>query len=274
MSRYLSIVAILGVLVSCTTAQAIVLDWDTVTWANGSLSNSYNIDPAFAGNDVTVTVAGNTAQLGSESTGQLTPAITTNVTGGLSPVQNALTLNLDLANQSQTVTITVNFSTLYPQGVNNVSFSIFDVDFASSPGGSGANFQDQISNITATTVGGSIISPFSITTSADNTLSGSGLTQVVTGNATANDTTSAGNVLINFGTNAITSFTFTYGSGTGTNADPTAQHIAIGDISFTPVPEINPAWTAFGSCGFAALGALLHRRKVRNAQRRGDVVRF
>ena len=274
MPRYLSIVTILGVLVSCTTAQAIVLDWDTVTWANGSLSNSYDIDPANPGNDVTVTVAGNTAQLVSESTGQLTPAITTNVTGGLSPVQNALTLKLDLTSQAQAVTITFNFSALYPQGVNNVSFSIFDVDFASSSGNSGANFQDQIRNITATTVGGATISPLSITTSSANALTGSGLGQVVTGIATAGDTTSAGNVLIDFGTAAITSFTFTYGSGSGTNADPTAQHIAIGDISFTPVPEMNPAWTAFGSCGFAALGALLHRRKVRKAQDRDDVVRF
>ncbi len=43
MTRFLPILAILVVLVSCTNAQAIVLDWDTVTWANGSLSNSYDI---------------------------------------------------------------------------------------------------------------------------------------------------------------------------------------------------------------------------------------
>ena len=39
-----------------TAAHAITLDWDTVTWTAGSLSNSYNIDPLKAGNDITVSM--------------------------------------------------------------------------------------------------------------------------------------------------------------------------------------------------------------------------
>ncbi|MEY2502614.1 MAG: hypothetical protein QOI07_2948 [Verrucomicrobiota bacterium] len=38
---------------------------------------------------------------------------------------------------------------------------------------------------------------------------------------------------------------------------------AIGDITFTPVPEINPAWGAFGSCLVAAALILRHSAKFR-----------
>ena len=44
-------------------AQAVTLDWDGVTWTAGSLSNSYDIDPVRPGNDITVTVSGNTTLL-------------------------------------------------------------------------------------------------------------------------------------------------------------------------------------------------------------------
>jgi hypothetical protein len=62
---------------------------------------------------------------------------------------------------------------------------------------------------------------------------------------------------------AIRSFTFTYGSGTGTVPDPTYQHVGIHDISFKPVPEINPGWTAVGSCLLAFALILRHSAKFR-----------
>jgi len=66
-------------------AQAITLNWGSVAWTPGSLANSYDIDPAQPGNDVTVTVSGNTGQLQPEvvSPFPMTPAITTNFQGGL-----------------------------------------------------------------------------------------------------------------------------------------------------------------------------------------------
>jgi len=70
-------------------------------------------------------------------------------------------------------------------------------------------------------------------------------------------------VTISFGGAAITSFIFIYGSGSGTVADPTYQHIGIHDIAFTPVPEINPTWTAVGSCLAAFALILRHRGKFR-----------
>jgi hypothetical protein len=251
-----------------SNARAVVLDWDTAAWTNGQLTNSYDIDPDNAGNDVTVSVSGNTAQLGTEPTGQKTPAVTTNLSGGLSPRQNTLTIFLDLTSGSQAVTITVNFSALYTQGVENVSFMLFDVDFANE-GGNGADFRDQIRSITGTALDGSLVAPM-ITTSASNTLSGSGFTQVVDGIATVSDTgtgAGAGNVMISFGTTAITSFTFTYGSGATQKSDPTGQHMGLHDITFTPVPEINPAFSAIGSC-LMAVGLVFHHRSRVRARRK------
>ena len=82
-------------------------------------------------------------------------------------------------------------------------------------------------------------------------------------NADTGATSGNGNVTISFGATAISSFTFTYGSGSGTVANPTYQHIALDDISFTPVPEINPAWSALGSCLVAAALILRHSGKFR-----------
>jgi hypothetical protein len=248
-----------------TTSQAIVVDWDGLTWTPGALSSSYDIDPARAGNDITLTVSGNTAQLQPElvAPNPQTPAITTNFQGGLVTAQNTLSIAVNFTNQTQSVTVTVDFSALYTLGIQDLSFQLFDFDFASA---SGNNYQDKLSGITALSVDGvTLVAPI-ITTSSANTRTGTGLTQVVTGVASVADTGAAsgnGNVTISFGTTAIKSFTFTYGSGTGTAADPTYQHVGIHDITFTPVPEINPAWSAVGSCILAVALILRHGAKFR-----------
>jgi hypothetical protein len=251
--------------VFAAAARAVTLDWDGVTWTPGTLSNSYDIDPSKAGNDITVTVSGNTAQLQPEliSPNPMTPAITTDFAGGLSTVENTLCLAVNFTDQSQSVTVTIDFSALYTLGVQNVSFTLFDVDFANS---GGSTYQDQLNSITALSIDGTTLIAPTITTSVSNTLTGSGLTQVVDGTASVNDldaTSANGNVTINFGTTAIKSFTFTYTSGSGTVADPTYQHIGIHDITFTPVPEINPVWGAIGSCLLAAVLILRHSAKFR-----------
>jgi hypothetical protein len=246
------------------SVRAITLDWDTATWTAGTLTHAYDIDPAKAGNDITVTVSGNTAQFQPElvSPNPITPAITTDFQGGLATAQNTLCLAVDFANQTQSVTVTVDFSALYLSGVQNVSFTLFDIDFSNA---SGNTYQDQLRSITALSITGTQVAP-TITTSANNSLSGSGLNQVVNGNVSTSDlnpNSGLGNVTISFGTTAITSFTFTYGSGSGTVADPTYQHVGMHDISFTPVPEINPAWSALGSCLLAAALIFRHGAKFR-----------
>ena len=47
------------------------------------------------------------------------------------------------------------------------------------------------------------------------------------------------------------------------NSDMTYQHVGFSDITFTPVPEINPAWSAVGSCLLAAVLILRHSAKFR-----------
>jgi len=244
------------------TAHAVTLDWDTVSWTAGSLNNSYDVDPARPGNDVTVTISGDTPQLTLETVAPnpMTPAITTDFEGGLGTAQNSLCLAVNLANQSQSVTLTINFSAQYTLGVQNVSLTLFDVDFSATTGNT---FQDQLRSITATSVDGVTLVAPTITTSANNTLSGPGVVDGIVSTVDTGPGSGNGNVTISFGSAAIKSFTFTYGSGSGTVADPTYQHIGLSDITFTPVPEINPAWTAVGSCLLAAALILRHSAKFR-----------
>ena len=247
-----------------SAADAITLDWDTVTWTAGSLTNSYDVDAAKPGNDITVTVSGNTTQLQNElSGGPMTPAITANFEGGTGSPQNSLCLAVNFANQSQAVSVTVNFSALYTLGVQNVSFTLFDIDFSNV---SGNQYQDQLRGIQAIDMNGNAVAA-TITTSANNTLTGTGLTQVVNGITSTTDLgpgSGNGNVIISFGATAIKSFTFTYGSGGPSGVpDPTYQHVGISDITFTPVPELNPAWSAVGSCLIAAVLILRHSAKFR-----------
>jgi hypothetical protein len=90
---------------------------------------------------------------------------------------------------------------------------------------------------------------------------------VLTGNSASADNSSNGNITISFGSATLTDVFFLWSNNAGA---PRYQDIAIGDITFTPVPEINPAVTAVGSC-FLAFGLTIfaHRRaKVRASRLR------
>ncbi|HEX8076855.1 MAG TPA: hypothetical protein VF511_03490, partial [Chthoniobacterales bacterium] len=187
--RFFSLVFL--VLAFGSSAQAITLDWDAVTWTPGTLTNNYDIDPSRAGSDITVTVSGNTTQLQTElaSPNPMTPAVTKAFQGGLAKTENSLCLAVNFTDQTQFLTVAVNFSALYTSGVTNVSFTIFDVDFSNA---SGNTFQDQLRSIQAIDINGNAVAA-TITTTANNTASGTGLNQVVTGTATGTDTgTSSG----------------------------------------------------------------------------------
>jgi len=257
--KYRLMATFIGLVAFSTAGHAVTLDWDGVTWTPGSLSNSYDVDPTKPGNDVTLSLTGDTGQFAPKN-GFTMPSIQNFIEGGLSPVQNALVLHLDLANASQSVTMSVNFSAQYGAGVSNVSFTIFDVDFSSG------GFQDQLRSITALSIDGTTLIAPTITTSSANQLSGTGLNQVVTGmtgNTDTGATSGNGNVTISFGAAAIKSFTLTYGSGSNAPANPTTQGIAMHDLTFTPVPEINPAWSTIASCLIAAGLILRHSSHAR-----------
>lgn len=239
-------------------AQAVLVDWSALSWTPGSLSNSFDVDAGTAGNDVTVTVSGDTSRLQSAIVGgQQTPAITSNIQGGFGAGHMSLQLAVNFTANTQAITVTIDFSNLYAAGVSNVSFDIFDIDYANS----GPNmYQDVIRSIYATSTTGTQIAP-TITTAANNTSSGSGIAQVITGLVSTSDTgatSGAGNATIAFNTASIRSITFTYGSSSAF-ADPSYQHIALDNISF--IPESNTLYA--GLFGFVLVGmsTLWHRGK-------------
>jgi hypothetical protein len=86
-----------------------------------------------------------------------------------------------------------------------------------------------------------------------------GLSQELSGNTGAANNSANGNVTISFGSTLITDVFFSFGNTAGA---PRYQDIAIGDITFTPVPEINPAAASVVSCLVAAgLMVFVHRRR-------------
>ncbi|MDQ6911461.1 MAG: hypothetical protein M3128_01130 [Verrucomicrobiota bacterium] len=238
-------------------AQALVLDWDIVTWADGSLNNSY---PMAGGNDVTVNVTPNNGAplvLYSGAPNPQTPTINSGFQGGLATAENTLVLAVDLTNPTQSITITISFAN--PGGVQGVSFKLFDID-------AGGGSQDELTMIRALSIDGSTLIAPTITTSANNTLIGSGINQSVVGTASTPNTgpqSGRGNVTIDFGANLIQSLTFTFGCTTFF-PDPAYQHFALHDVSFSPVPEVNPAIVSFLSCLAGAGLVIRHRRRARS----------
>jgi hypothetical protein len=88
-----SLFLVLAALYSSPHARGALVDWDTLTWAPGSLSKSFDVDPSNAGNDIAFTLSGNTGTFTNDvSTGIITPAITMSLQGGQSPVQKSLEL--------------------------------------------------------------------------------------------------------------------------------------------------------------------------------------
>lgn len=230
-------------------ANAIVLDWSNVTWTAGSLTGSFDIDPNNAGNDVTVTITGNTTRFFSSTY----PRITSDFTGGLGSGTDQLDLYVDYASTSQAITVTVTFH--YTGGVSDVSTTLFDVDTGAVTG-KGKNperaFVDQVRAITAIATNNTLVgASISVVNSTYAQTSGSGTNQTVTGLDVAGDFSSQGSVGISYGTNTISSFTFTYGEGAGSETDPFAQGIGLYDITYTPktkVPEFHPGLVSAALC--------------------------
>ena len=247
----------LGALVLAASApnlSALVVDWDSENWAPGSLSNSYNVDPANPGNDVTVGVTFTDNRFVTDpATGSLSPSINNSLAGGLTPAQNALKFVVDYSTDLETFTITIDFSALYPQGVQNVSFSLFNID--SDFGGPTIKWQDQITGISATD-GTNTFAATITGVGSSVTLSGTGLGQTLTGNNIVPDSgpgSGAGNATIGFGATPIRSVTFTFASGPDVKNNPDPSYFGLHDITFTPVPEVSPTLAAAGVCIFGIM---------------------
>lgn len=236
-------------------ARALVLDWDQVAWAPGSLINSYDLN-GDAVNDITVRITSQQANIWANdpTSGDQTPVINQTMTGGLSPVQNSLMLAANLKTQSD-ATVQISFTggngALNTPGATNVSFTIFDIDITTN--------SDIISSIYGVAPDGTHVAATITNVGPTVTLTGSGLTQTLTGNAAAGNNTSNGNATISFGSALIYDVFFTFSNTAGA---PRYQDIGIGDVTFTPVPEINPAMASVVSCLVAAsLTVFLRERR-------------
>jgi hypothetical protein len=235
-------------------AKALVLDWDGVSWTPGALSNSYNLN-GDAFNDITVAITSQNQNVftNDPTTGTMTPTINQTMTGGLVPPQNSLVIAANLhTNSNLTVHISFTGGPGNLPGANNVSFTLFDIDVTTN--------SDIISNIYGVAPDGTHIAATITNIGSAVTPGGTGLSQTLTGNAAAANNSSNGNATISFGSTLITDLYFTFGNTAGA---PRYQDIAIGDISFTPVPEINPAITASMSCLAAGGITVFMRRRAR-----------
>ena len=240
------------------TAHALVLNGDdpSVVWTPGSLNNSYDVNGDGI-NDVTVNIVGQNSNIftNDPTTGTITPTINQTLTGGLSPVQNSLMIAANLHTNSN-LTVQLSF-TSNPLGASNVSFTIFDIDVTTNA--------DIIDSIYGVALDGTHVAATITNIGSAVDLTGTGLNQVLKGNAASADNSSNGNATISFGGAAITDVFFTFSNTAGA---PRYQDIALGNLSFSPVPEINPAFAASSSCLVAVgLTVFLQRRSARRTAR-------
>jgi len=178
----------------------------------------------------------------------------TETTGGFSGV-NGLQLYVSSSQALSTYTRTsVSFAT----PVINLSFQIWDVDAVSG------QFADKISNLQAVPQGGGLVGADSVTSAVSgyNTITGTGLATVVLGTANANNSTNQGTVNIIFN-GPITQFSFDW-----SNNDPGLgqQAVGLGPLTYTPIPEINPPWSAAAACATVVGFELLRRRRQKRCR--------
>jgi len=225
-------------------------------WTAGAPSAGQTQTQSFTSvtaNDITVSInnsgSGVQGMLWNTGSGGY-PQISANPdTGGFTGVNGLEQLVTSSQAAGTYIKTTVSFAT----PVVNLSFQIWDVDAV--PG----QFVDKISNIQAVAQGGGIVGPDSVTSAVPgfNTITGSGLSTVVLGTANAANNTNQGSINITFN-GQITQFSFEW-----SNNDPGlgAQGITLGPLTYEPVPEIDPAWTAAAACALAVGVELLLRRK-------------
>lgn len=248
--RVLAIAASVAFGFVSSPASGVVLDWNNLSWSPGSLDTTLDADPSRPGTE-RVQFTGFTGDITAGS-----PQINSALQGGQAPGNLSLNLSVDLGREDRYVIVTITFTGY--TAVEGVSFTLFDIDR------DGAIYVDQIRSISATAADGvTLIAPTISNLGASVTLSGTGLNQVLTGTAPADDTgagSGAGNATITFNS-AIRSFTFLLGDDATASRNPPPQSIAMGNINFSPVPEVNPSFVAGGACLLAAIAWICRRRR-------------
>jgi hypothetical protein len=223
---------------------SIVFNWPSSPgWTAGTPGAGQTKSQSFTSvnpNDITVDVNNSGAGVQGMNFQASYPQISSNpFTGGFTGV-NGLQLLVSGSQANGTYAqVTVSFAT----PVTNLSFQIWDVDAV--PG----QFIDKIFNIQALAQGGGTVGPDSVTSAVAgyNTITGSGVSTVVLGTANANNATNQGTINIVFN-GPITQFSFEW-----SNNDPAlgTQGVALGPLTYTPVPEIASQWIPMVMCAIA-----------------------
>lgn len=211
--------------------QAITLDWNSVDWTTNSLSQSFDIDAGNPGNDITITISGDTGDI--DDSGGASPDDNTIITGGQGATQESLYLAANYnGSGSNELIVTITFSAGYIYGVENVEFTIFDMDRDSGV------WRDQIDEMEGTR-GGSTVSFADLTGTGFHDIFDSGTVDALARGDGPNDNADPdaddANLGVLFNDAPVDSVTFRW-----TNQDSALgfQYIGIYDITYTPaVPE-------------------------------------
>ncbi len=233
--HWLSLAAMLCVMVAPGVASAIVLDWGTVGWPGGSstLTNTFSdVDGTNWSVQIQITDPDSNLVQTSGDPSPSSPSTNTD----LDPPSNSgnnLFVRADTNGGGAGITIQFDFTHPVETDVTDIVLSLFDVDTADSPS---TQWIDSIS-ITGYLAGGgtvfpdSVISPTGTPTWTYDALTGLLLGDVTQGNAGSNDENGTATITFN---SAITGFELTYLNGFAPGGN---QWIGLSDITFVPEPN-------------------------------------
>ena len=230
--------------INCVFGQ--VLNFNNLSWTNGSLSTTYN-NIGGSGVNVTIDIDDLSGSLLSDY-----PEITNLDTSGNSSAKS-LALLTNFSNTSSVITVDIIFS----KTVLNASLSLWDIDVGNQSGGK-FTFQDEISNLKFESPNGTWSNATNI--NVGNTVEKFNNDTLL--GISANPNTSAGgtaNITFAAPTNEIS---FSYGSGPNSISNPNQQAISIGSIGFSAAPE--PSTFYMGLCLTFLLGLSFLRGKYEN----------
>ena len=196
-----------------STNAGLVLDWDNFSWkGSGNAEREFDLDNDSI-NDIKVMIT-STANRNRYATA------TTYST------ENSLAISPAFTDSSQYVGI--GFYFLNAKGANNISFTLYDID----AGNNTFDFIDRVASIQGLDLNGNAVAASSVVGDSYNKVEGSGLDIAVQGVA-QNDEKDKGIVSIKFDNIPLKEVSFVF-KPAGENA---LYGMAVGDISFNPVPE-------------------------------------
>lgn len=189
-------------------------DWDILSWAAGSRSNSYSISGIGSiGFSITATATGDPTLSG-------LPSLTAGLTGGGAP-QNTLYLGYDFLTELEYATLTM----ALPTAVPGMQFMIYDVDAGAD------SWADYI--VVTGYFQGSPVYP-TLTNSASNWVSGN----EAYGSASVANDSGDGNIAVTF-QSAVDTVVITYGNHPAAPPNPQTQVVGVTDITYClPTTEV------------------------------------